>query len=302
MKRLLLTGGSGLLALNWARAMGGSWQVHLALNRRLVSLAGIGAEVIDLGTDGFGEALDRLRPDLVVNTAGLTDVEACERDPDAAHLANVTIPGNIAAHTARRGIGFVHISTDHLFDGVSLMLDEDSPVAPLNVYAASKARGEAAVLDANGAALVVRTNFYGWGPSYRRSFSDRILDALREGRETVLFEDVHFTPIDIDALVLASHELVAGRASGIYNVVGDERLSKYDFGLNVANRFRLDAGLIRPGRMTDRAELTRRPLEMSLSNRKLAAFLKRDLGDVAAQFQRLSSIEADPQVKEVQQL
>lgn len=303
MGKLLLTGGSGLLALNWARAMAGQWRVHLALNKRFVSLAGTESQVIDLtSADAVGRALDQLEPELLVHTAGLTDVDRCEQDPAEAHLINVTVAENIALRCAERNIKLVHISTDHLFDGTIHMVDEQQFPNPLNVYGQSKAEGEARVLAAAPSAIVARTNFYGWGPSYRRSFSDRIIDGLRRQEEIGLFADVYFTPVLADILVETVHSLVETGAEGIYNVTGDQRLSKYEFGLEVAGAFGLDQTLIRPTRLAAISELTRRPLEMSLCNKKVVGRLGRQLGDVAAHLDRLVQLESQLSVKKVQQL
>ncbi|MGV8952320.1 MAG: SDR family oxidoreductase [Cypionkella sp.] len=303
MGKLLLTGGSGLLALNWARAMAGQWGINLALNRRPVVLAGTESRVIDLASaDAIGRALDQVEPELVIHTAGLTDVERCEQDPAEAHLVNVTIAENIALRCAARNIKLVHISTDHLFDGTMSMVDERQSPYPLNVYGRSKAEGEARVLAAAPSAIVARTNFYGWGPSYRRSFSDRIIDSLRRDEPIGLFEDVYFTPILADYLVEAVHGLVEAGAEGIYNVTGDQRLSKYDFGLEVASAFGLDQTLVRSARLSDRGELTRRPLEMSLCNKKVVDRLGHKMGDVATHLDRLLQLESQLSVKKVQQL
>lgn len=303
MSTLLLTGGSGLLALNWARAVAGKWQVHLALNRRSVRLGGVDSHVVDLGSsDDFSRLLDVLQPELVVHTAGLTDVERCEQDPDQARFVNVIVAENVARRCAESNTRLAHISTDHLFSGDQIMATEQQPPRPLNVYGSSKAEGEARVLAAATSAMVVRTNFYGWGPSYRRSFSDRIVDTVRRGEAISLFEDVYFTPILADVLIEAVHGLAADNASGIYNVVGDERLSKHDFGLKMADTFGLDRSLIRPGRLADRAELTRRPLEMSLCNKKVTDRLGHTLGNVSSHLERLARLESHARVKEVQQL
>ena len=303
MKTLLLTGGSGLLGLNWARTMAVEWSVHLIMHSRVVAVAGAENQAANLGSrDALMRLLDAIEPDLVVNAAGLTNIELCEKEPETAALANVRIPANVAECCAGQGVRLVHISTDHLFAGTEPMLSEDEPVRPLNVYARTKADGETAVLDAWPDALVARTNFYGWGPTYRRSFSDRIVDALRRGEETVLFEDVHFTPILVDALAETVHDLVARDAHGVYHVVGDERLSKHEFGLRIADVFGLDKRLIRPGRIAELSNLVVRPLEMSLSNRKGSSQLGRDMGGVSSQLHRLAVMESDPRVKEIQAL
>lgn len=303
MANLLLTGGSGLLALNWTRIMAGTWTVHRLEHRRRLQVPGSQAHAGSVETlESAARLLDLTRPDLVVNCAGMTNVEECQADPAAARRANTEMPGLLAAACARRGVRFVHISTDHLFDDRRALFDETDRPAPLNVYGSTKAAGEQAVLDAAPDALVVRTNFFGWGTSYRRSFTDSILGALRAGQRPVLFDDVYFTPILIDRLVEVVHQLIDRQGSGLYHAVGDERLTKYDFGLLVAREFGLNETLVRRGRFADRPELTARPREMGLSNAKLRDAIGCTIGNAATQLEHLAALEAAVNVKEIQQL
>lgn len=303
MANLLLTGGSGLLALNWTRIMAGTWTVHRLEHRRRLQVPGSRSHVGSLETlDSASRLLDLTKPDLVVNCAGMTNVEECQADPEAARRANAEMPGLLAAACSGRGVRFVHISTDHLFDDRHTLFSETDRPTPLNIYGSTKAAGEQAVLDAAPEALVVRTNFFGWGTSYRRSFTDSILRALRAGERPLLFDDVYFTPILIDRLVEVVHQLVGRQRSGLYHAVGDERLTKYAFGLLVAREFGLNETLVRRGRFADRPELVARPREMGLSNAKLRSAIDCTIGDAATQLEHLAALEALTSVKEIQQL
>jgi len=278
---VFISGGSGLLALNWASSLRQHHAVVLGLHEREVALSG--AEGLRCSLDsveGAGRALDAVTPAIVVNSVGLTNVDACESNPALARHVNVDVSSNIAMACARRGIALIHISTDHLFQGDDALVSEDQPVFPKNVYGRTKAEAEQQVLHAHPDALVVRTNFYGWGTSFRRSFSDTVIDALRIGKPLSLFTDAFYTPIHVDRLREAVFDLVSAGASGIVNVVGDERLSKHAFGLKVAMRFELDAELIRPATLRGFPGLAPRPLDMSLSNAKARHILGRPLGQV----------------------
>jgi len=300
---MLITGGSGRLALNWALAMRERHAVTLALHARHVSLSGVQTRSIRLEeVDSISAVFDELRPDLVVHTAGMTGVEECEANPELARKANVEIAQNIASVCSRLGLQMVHISTDHLFTGENPRVEEGHPVAPQNVYARTKAEAETRILETYPDALVVRTNFYGWGPSYRKSFSDVIVTALRRGERLTLFQDVFYTPILIEALVESAHELVKREISGIINIVGDERISKHQFGLKVAEHFQLEPGLVTGENFADRSNLVQRPRDLSLSNRKACDLLGRSLGGVDKQLQRLYEQEKLGLVREIQSL
>lgn len=302
-KNILITGGSGLLALNWAATVREHCSVTLGLHDRLVSLAGVASQKLDLESPGaIASSIDAGKFDLVVHAAGFTSVEECESKPDLARHVNIMLAKNVAKACMATGTSQVHISTDHLFYGDEALLDERSLPVPRNTYGLTKAEAEHLVLELNPRALVIRTNFYGWGSSYRHSFSDILLGALRSGKSIALFQDVFYTPILIESLAEAVLDLQQLNAFGVYNVVGDERLSKYDFGLKLAERFGLDASLIKPALMAHQVSPVQRPLDMSLSNHKVCEALSRGLGDVDEQVARLCQQEQNGLAQELRHL
>lgn len=291
-KRILITGGSGLLALNWAQATKGNMSVTLGLHQRSVDMPGVKSQTINLESiNDLTCSLEEIGPDFVIHTAGLASVERCESDPHLAHHINVTLALNVAKACKRLGVGLVHISTDQLFSGEEPFISENHPVDPVNTYGKTKAEAENEVMDTYPQALVIRTNFYGWGTSYRHSFSDVIINALRSGSNLTLFKDFFYTPILIENLALAAHDLIDIKASGIFNVVGDDRTSKYQFGLKVAEKFGLCSDQLQCGILSEKASLVRRPHDMSLSNAKVSHVLGRKLGGLSEQLSTLRDQE-----------
>ena len=103
--RVLITGGSGLLALNWACAMRGTWDVVLGTHAHKVSLAGVASRPLDLENAGrLTRQFEELAPDIVVHTAGLTNVDRCEDDPALARHVNEELARNVAEESARINI------------------------------------------------------------------------------------------------------------------------------------------------------------------------------------------------------
>ncbi|MDX9713874.1 MAG: SDR family oxidoreductase [Dissulfurispiraceae bacterium] len=300
---VLITGGSGLLALNWAVEIRRRVNVYLALHKRRISIEGVKTCFINLESfDLLIDSFKLINPQLVIHTAGFTNVDDCEKFPDIAKLTNVDITKNVAKVCNYLNIPLVHISTDHLFSGENEFTDESVKPEPLNVYAKTKAEAEAMVLKNHSDALVIRTNFFCWGTHYRESFSDIIINALRSDSDITLFEDVYFTPILVRSLVRAVHDLVDTKAIGIYNVVGDERLSKYEFGLKIAKVFGLNPDYIKAGFMAEHKYLTTRPYDMSLSNRKTCVTLGRKLGGVEEQIVKLKQQEREGLAMELKRI
>ena len=300
---ILITGGSGLLGLNWALAVREKFNVTLGLHDRKANLKDTRSILLDLDSkEALTRALEAFQPQLVIHAAGLTSVEQCEANPTLAKHINVDLTQNLAIVCTRLNIPMVYISTDHLFSGNESLVHEDYPVSPVNVYAKTKAEAETCVLDSDAKALIIRTNFYSWGTSYRQSFSDMVINHLRVGKKISLFKDVYYTPILIEPLVYAVHELVHKKAKGIFNIVGDDRISKYDFGLKLAKEFNLDNDLIDEGKIIDKPSLVNRPHDMSLSNEKVSNYLGRKMGGLDEHILKLKAQEVNGLTQELQAL
>jgi len=280
--KVLVTGGTGLLGLNWACAIRGTHDVVLATHVRPANLAGtIAIPLVLDDADALAREVKRLKPDVIVHAAGITSVEECERDPERARHVYEDLSRNVARAASAAGARLIHISTDHVFGGERARYNEDAPAGPVNAYGRAKLLAEQAVSGACPHALIVRTNFFGWGHRYRRSFSDWIYYSLLEGRPLTMFDDVFITPIIADRLALSAHRLLHAGAAGVYNVVGDERISKYQFGIQLAEAYGLPKSLLQHGKIAASQLSVRRPPDMSLDNTKARERLGTPLGDVA---------------------
>lgn len=298
--KLLLTGGSGLLALNWAYVMRNTWEVCLLTNRHSVMLNGVSSLKANLMDSAeLSRLMNSISPDIIVHTAGLTNVDLCEIDSKACYEANVEIARNVALSAKKISASLIHISTDHLFPGNASFVKEGALPNPVNEYGKSKLLAEEIVLQESKDSLVIRTNFFGWGHKYRQSLSDWIISSLRSEKKLPLFTDSYITPILIDNLVEAAHELIDKKISGVVNLVGDERISKYEFGIKLAKKFELPEGLIVPSTMENIDLSAKRPRDMSLSNELVKKLLGREIGCVDSFFSRLRDQELNRRPREL---
>lgn len=300
---ILIAGGSGLLAINWASLIREKYAVYLSIHKKNFFLNS--CKVIRINFNSVDEIillLNEIKPKVLINTIALTDIEACEKNPTYAEYVNVKISENISKACSLLDVSLVHISTDQLFSGDDSFSDELLKVAPCNVYGRTKYLSERAVLKNCPNSLIIRTNFYGWGPHYRPSFSDFIINNLRAKKEIILFTDVYYSPILVNSLIDLVHDLIHKKASGVFNIVSSERLSKYEFGLKVANEFSLDSSLIKSGLIKNRVSLTRRPLDMSLSCNKISKFLNINLNSVNQDLVILNNLEKNKNIQEIRGL
>lgn len=281
MQKVLITGGSGLLGVNWALAIREKYHVILGLHEKKVSIEGVDAVHINLeNIEALKNAIDSLRPDIIVHTAGMTNVDQCEHDYELANLLNFSLCKNIATVCNESHIKLIHISTDHLYDGSKKNITEQDLTCPINVYGTTKLKGEEIVAKICPKALIARTNFFGWGGPYKQSFSDWIIDSLRAGRKIKAFDDVFYSPILIDKLANVAMSFLADNVTGVVNIVGDERISKYDFCQNIVKKFDLPENLVERSKIADAQFLTQRPQDMSLSNQYAQTLYGKTLGDI----------------------
>ena len=290
MTRILVTGASGLLGLNLALEAAPEHQV-LGLTHSHPLAAPFETRQLDLmDADACAALLDEFQPEWLIHCAALANLEACEQQPAWAARLNAGLPGALAAAAHSRGIRFLHISTDAVFDGEQGSYSEEDAPNPLSIYAETKLAGEQAVSMANPDALIVRTVFYGWSLSGRRSLAELFFNQLSAGETMPGHTDRIFSPLLVNDLAGILLAMLEQGLSGIYHAAGGESISKYEFGRTLAERFGLDAALIQPIKSTDAGLQARRAPDLSLNVDKLTTALGSELPDVHAGIERLHAL------------
>ena len=296
MKTIVFAGGSSLLAQSWIREEQPEYNFILGVHKREPDQnKGRNVVLAYENPEELAKQFQQLKADIVVNCIGLTNVEACEEDEKLAAYTNVEIAQNIAQASKLSKVKLVHISTDHLFDGELPYASEQDKKVPVNVYGRTKSQGEDIVLDTHPDSLVIRTNFFGWGPSYKPSFSDQILNCLERNTPIQLFDDVYYTPVSVASLREHILALVEKSATGIYNVTSSDRITKFEFGCQLADAFGYSKNLIEPISIESIPGLTKRPKDMSLSNHKLSVFLSKPIPALKEQILALKEEEKQQQ-------
>jgi dTDP-4-dehydrorhamnose reductase len=180
----------------------------------------------------------------------------------------------LAKACKERGVSFVHISTDAVFDGmtISFYKEEDEP-NPLSVYAQTKLDGERAVLDEDSNALVARVNFYGWSLTGRRSLAEFFFHNLSNNKSMSGFTDVMFCPMLVNDTARTLIKMLEKKLSGLYHLVGPQAMSKYQFGVEIARKFNLREREISPKSINTSSLNARRSNNLCLSINKLSTAL-----------------------------
>lgn len=220
-------------------------------------------------TEYLAEDLKRVRPDALIHTAALVNVDDCEIFPEKAYKLNAETTEKIADICESLGIKMIYISTDAVFDGEEERLySEEDRVNPLNVYAKTKLEGERAVMKYLGN-LVLRTNIYGHNIQEKKSFGEWILSSLGRGKSLNMFYDIDFSPILVNDLAKIIYKSLECNLSGLYHACGTGCISKYEFGMKVKEVFKLEGTINKVN--SDFMNLkAKRPKHMGISNEKIS--------------------------------
>lgn len=272
MKRLLVTGASGVLGWNVCAAARARWHVFGIVHRHPIHLPGGSRLTCDLTRPGDLRGLFReVAPDAVIHCAAAASPDFCEAHGGELRRINVEAAADLADLCAGAGVPYAFVSTDLVFDGTRPPYGENDPVSPISVYGAHKAAAERAVRARHPRAVICRLPpiFGDPGPA-SASFIQPWIAALRDGRELTLFVDELRTPVG--ARTAAEGLLMAlDVGGGILHLGGRERISRYDLGMLLAGILGADAGLVKGGRQRDRAVGAARPPDVSLDSSRAYA-------------------------------
>jgi dTDP-4-dehydrorhamnose reductase len=279
VKKLLITGASGQLGLNLALyAQRQGYDVIGWSNRQSLAKAPFAVDQFDLtDTEHLREKLEATAPDLVVHSAALANLEACDKNPELAYLLNAEIPGFLALNLKRMGVPLLHISTDAVFDGTKGDYNETDMPNPINTYAHSKLMGEENVISEFKDAIIGRVVFFGWTLTGKRSLAEFFYNRLKTEETVNGFTDMIFTPLYVEHLAKLLLEALEKELHGIYHFFGNQAASKYAFGVSLAREFGFDESLVSPISVGDSELTTKRSLNLSMNNNKLRGALGHEL-------------------------
>lgn len=224
LARLLVTGVQGQL---------GS-ELLLRGKRQGFAVVGLNRAELDIADEAaVARAVADAKPDLVVNAAAYTAVDLAETETERAFAINADGPRNLARACAAGGMPLIHVSTDYVFDGASSAgYREDDPVAPLNVYGASKEAGERAVREELPAHVILRTAWV--YSSHGRNFVLTMLQLA--GKQDVLkvVADQHGSPTSAadlaDAILTVARRIGQGATGwGTFHFAGGGVTSWHGF-------------------------------------------------------------------------
>src|SRR5437879_8023465 len=211
----------------------------------------------------LGVKIAAQRPALVIHTAGYTDVDGCERDPEIAFAVNAQGTRRVTEGAVKANARLIYISTDYVFDGKKTEpYTERDPVNPLNVYGRSKLAGEEEALKGCRRTLVLRTSWlYG---VHGKNFVRTILSLAVTQPEVRVVEDQRGSPTYAQHLAQVITGLIRSDVTGVIHAGGEGECSRSEFAKAILQEAGLGCRVV-PISTSESGRLALRPHYSALS-------------------------------------
>ncbi|MBT5078756.1 MAG: SDR family oxidoreductase [Candidatus Marinimicrobia bacterium] len=273
--RIGVTGASGMLGTSIISELSKKYNILATSRTKGFEAKNIKWDLFDLtNISHLKKWLTNSSPDLVIHCAAMVNIEECEKNLEMARKLHIKSTKTIASYLDLYNKKLIYISTDSVFDGnkKSPYIETDK-VGPLNVYAQTKLLGEKYALQSIDG-LVLRTNIVGFSQSNSSSFADWILNGLRMGSPLNLFDDVLFSPLHVKTLTELINRAIDAELSGLFHCTSRDFISKYQFGIDMANIFNFSNANINKISIDNMNFIANRPKNMALSSTKLDSIIK----------------------------
>ncbi|RBW58026.1 SDR family NAD(P)-dependent oxidoreductase [Tenacibaculum sp. E3R01] len=253
MKRVVITGSNGLL---------GQSLVSLLLNEKdKYKVIGFSRGDNRSGRNDFEyvsiditdemllkEKLKTYTPDVIINTAAMTNVDACEDNKEECDKLNVDVVHFLKEYAEKTNAHLIHLSTDFIFDGEKGYYKETDDPNPLSYYGMSKLKSEELLTSSSVHYTILRTILV-YGKVFDMSRSNIVLwvkKSLEEGKEVTIVNDQYRMPTYVESLALACKLVIDKKVKGVFNVSSKKLLSIYEIAMEIAEVFDLNKNLIKP--------------------------------------------------------
>lgn len=252
MKKVVITGSNGLLGQKLVNLLSAS------PNYDVIGLS-IGDDRNDTANnykyysiditnkDELIKLLNVIKPDCIVNTAAMTNVDQCEKEKEKCNLLNVEAVETLVNFCKERSTHLIHISTDFIFDGKNGPYTEEDEPNPLSHYGKSKLLSEELIKSKINNYTIIRTILvYGLVDNMSRNNIVLFVKEALENKKTItMVDDQYRMPTLVDDLALACKLAIDKKAYGVFNISSNELLSIYEMSLLIADAFELDKSYIK---------------------------------------------------------
>ncbi len=216
------------------------------------------------------ETVSKFKPDIVIHSSALTNVDLCETDHNIANSINIEGTKNIVEACKKIPSKIIFLSTAYVFDGRKTIFCENDDCFPATYYGKTKLLGEEIIKSSGLPYLILRTDQpYGWKEEWQKMNSvTRVLDNFENNQEVKEIIDWYNNPTFIEDIVHVTKILLERNLEGIYHVVGPDFINRYEWAKLITQVFKKEKNLIMPIESKD-LNLPARRVNINLSNKKL---------------------------------
>ncbi|MHA4896722.1 SDR family oxidoreductase [Pedobacter sp. PWIIR3] len=251
MKTILVTGSNGLLGQKITEQLLQTKQFGLiatskGANRYPVKEGYTYAEMDILNAEQVRTVIERFKPDAIIHTAAMTNVDTSEAQPELARKLNVEAVKTFASIAEEHNIQLIHLSTDFIFDGADGPYDELAPGCPLSHYGKTKLEGEEVIKNTPCRWAIIRTILV-YGIVSDMSRSNIVLwakGALEKGEPIKVVNDQWRMPTLAEDLATGCLLAVEKNAYGVFNISGKDMMTVSELVGHVADYWKLDKSII----------------------------------------------------------
>ncbi|CAG5070471.1 dTDP-4-dehydrorhamnose reductase [Dyadobacter sp. CECT 9623] len=279
-KKILITGSNGLLGQKLVELLVAKDNVRTFATAKGGNRLPFqeGYEFLEMDVTDVQEVeqvISQIRPNVVIHTAAMTNVDQCEMEKEACWKLNVTAVENLISVCGKFDIFLQHLSTDFVFDGKSGPYSEEDQPNPISFYGWSKYAAEQAVLSSGIRFAITRTVLV-YGIAHDMSRSNIILwvkKSLEEGKAIKVVTDQYRTPTLAEDLAIGCYLIADQESEGIFHISGKDFLTPYEMAIMAADYFHLDKSLISPTDASAFTQPARRPPRTGFILTKASAVL-----------------------------
>jgi dTDP-4-dehydrorhamnose reductase len=210
------------------------------------------------------------QPDVIIHCAAISRPVDCDRDPALARDTNVGATKLLAELAADKHL--IYLSTDLVYDGVKGNYVEEDPANPLQLYGQTKLAGEDAVRCIQNHTVIRTALNYGVSPGGNASFNEQMRGALAAGKDFNLFTDEFRCPLATATTARVLWEMANLRVGGLYLLGGAEKVSRWQIGNALYQRWGTLPGKLRPSTIAE-YNGPPRPADLSMTSRRIQGLL-----------------------------
>ena len=266
IKKILITGSNGLLGQKLVQLLTAMPNVALFATargkNRLPITSGYTYFSLDVTNESeINQLISTVKPDVVIHTAAMTNVDQCEVERELCWELNVKAVESLIKACAENNVFLCHLSTDFIFDGIAGPYDENAQPNPISYYGESKLAAENLIRASNIKWAIARTVLV-YGIVSDMSRTNIILwlkKSLEDGKTINVVTDQFRTPTLAEDLAMGCWLIAKNEAQGIFNISGKDLLTPYDMAVKTADYFGLDKALINQADSSNFSQTAKRP-------------------------------------------